>query len=47
MPTSVMRKPATISVRCERLLANRSAPKDEMSTPSVAAVKTTPVPMAL
>ena len=47
MPASVMRKPATISVRCERLLANRSAANDETRTPNVAAVKTTPVPIAL
>ena len=36
-----------ISARCENLLASRCAPKDETSSPTVAAVKTTPVPIAL
>ena len=43
----VTTKPVTISVFCERRLANRSAASDETRTPSVAAVKMTPVSMAL
>ena len=46
IPATVTTKPAMISVLCERRLANRSAPSDEASTPSVAAVKMTPVSMA-
>ncbi len=34
-------------VRCENFLASRAAANDETSTPTVAAVKTTPVPIAL
>ncbi len=40
-------KPATISVRCAYLFASRCAAKDETRMPTVAAVKTTPVPIAL
>ena len=47
IPTSVITKPATIRVFCVRRLANRSAPKDEIKMPAVAAVKMTPVLMAL
>ena len=47
MPARVTRKPATISVRCEYRFASRAAAKDERRTPTVAAVKTTPVPIAL
>ena len=36
-----------ISVRCGRRLASRSAASDETRTPTVAAVKMTPVSMAL
>src|SRR5436190_6843888 len=37
-PTRLITKPTTISVRCARRLANRSAPSDESRTPTVAAV---------
>ena len=47
IPARVTTKPATISVRCENLFARRAAAKDETRTPTVAAVKTTPVPIAL
>ena len=36
-----------MSVRCENFLASRCAANDETRTPTVAAVKTTPVPIAL
>ena len=39
--------PAVIKVFCERRLANRSAPRDDVRTPTVAAVKMTPVSIAL
>src|SRR5215216_2278810 len=47
MPATVVTKPTTIKVFCVRRLANRSAPKDVSRTPSVAAVKMTPVSIAL
>ena len=47
MPTMVTTKPATIRVRCARRLARRSAASDDSSTPTVAAVKMTPVSIAL
>jgi hypothetical protein len=47
MPAAVTTKPAMISVLCGRRVARRSAASDENSTPSVAAVKMTPVSMAL
>ena len=47
IPATVVTKPATINVFCVRLLTNRSAPNDVISTPSVAAVKITPVSIAL
>jgi hypothetical protein len=43
MPPIVTRKPAMIRVRWERRLANRSAPSDDASRPTVAAVMITPV----
>ena len=45
-PATVMTNPATISVLCGRRFAKRSAASDETSTPSVAAVKMTPVSIA-
>ena len=47
IPATVTTKPAMIRVFCERRLASRSAASDETRTPSVAAVKMTPVSMAL
>jgi hypothetical protein len=47
MPASVVMNPATISVRCGCRLASRSAASDENRIPPVAAVKITPVSMAL
>ena len=47
MPTIVTTKPATISVRCAYRLASRSAASDETRMPTVAAVKITPVWIAL
>lgn len=43
IPAIVTTKPARIRVRCEYVLASRSAASDETRTPTVAAVKTTPV----
>jgi hypothetical protein len=47
MPAIVRTNPARIRVRCERRLASRSAASEETRRPSVAAVKITPVWMAL
>ena len=47
MPAIVVTKPARISVRCARRLANRSAASEDSRMPTVAAVKITPVSMAL
>ena len=47
MPTRVTTKPAMISVRCAYRFASRCAAKDERRMPTVAAVKTTPVWIAL
>jgi hypothetical protein len=47
IPMIVVMKPAMISVRWGRRLANRSAPRDESRIPAVAAVKMTPVWIAL
>ena len=47
IPARVTTKPATISVFCGNRLASRSAARDETRMPSVAAVKTTPVLIAL
>ena len=47
IPAMTSTKPATMSVRCLRRLANRCAPNDESRTPIVAEVKTTPVRIAL
>ena len=46
MPAMVMVKPARMRVRCARHLARRSAATDDTSSPTVAAVKITPVWMA-
>jgi hypothetical protein len=46
-PAIVVMKPAMISVRCAYLLASRSAASDDSKMPPVAAVKITPVWMAL
>src|SRR3954470_5376564 len=43
MPTMVVTNPAMIRVRWARRFANRSAPRDEINMPAVAAVKMTPV----
>ena len=43
----VTTNPATIRVFCARRLAKRSAASDEARTPTVAAVKITPVSIAL
>ena len=47
IPAMVTTKPAMIRVFCARRLASRSAASDETRTPTVAAVKMTPVSMAL
>ena len=47
IPTAVPTNPAAISVFCWRRPARRSAASDETSTPTVAAVKITPVLIAL
>ena len=47
IPAIVMTKPAMIRVRCGRRFASRSAASDETRMPTVAAVKITPVSMAL
>ena len=47
MPAIVVTKPAMISVRCARRRASRSAASDDARIPPVAAVKITPVWMAL
>src|SRR6476661_3785808 len=47
IPARVTTNPETMRVRCENFFASRAAAKDETSTPTVAAVNTTPVPMAL
>ena len=47
IPARVTRKPATISVRCENFFASRCRGEGRDQTPTVAAVKTTPVPIAL
>ena len=47
MPTMVMTKPTVMRVRCGRRLARRSAASDDTSMPTVAAVKMTPVWIAL
>ncbi|MBB5786713.1 hypothetical protein HD601_001288 [Jiangella mangrovi] len=46
MPPMVSAKPATMSVRCDRRCASRSAASDDASRPAVAAVKITPVSIA-
>jgi hypothetical protein len=47
MPAKVTTKPVRINVFCACLFANRSAPRDEAKRPSVAAVKISPVSIAL
>ena len=47
IPTIVATKPAMMSVRCAYFLASRSAASDDTRMPPVAAVKITPVWMAL
>ena len=47
IPATVTTKPATISDRCAYRLASRSAAREETRMPSVAAVKITPVSIAL
>lgn len=47
IPAIEATKPAMISVRCEYFLARRSAASDDTKMPPVAAVKITPVSMAL
>jgi hypothetical protein len=47
IPAMVTTKPAMNRVFCGRRFASRSAASDETSTPTVAAVNTTPVWMAL
>ena len=47
MPARVTTKPAMISVRCANRFASRCWAKDERRMPTVAAVKTTPVWIAL
>jgi hypothetical protein len=47
IPAIVTTKPAMIRVFCGRRLASRSAASDETRTPTVAAVKMTPVSIAL
>ena len=46
MPTIVRTKPAMMRLRWARRFANRSAPSDVRSRPTVAAVKITPVSIA-
>ncbi len=46
IPAAVTTNPAMTRVRCGRRLASRSAASDEPSTPTVVAVKMTPVWMA-
>ena len=46
-PAIVVMKPAVTSVRCAYFLASRSAASDDTKMPPVAAVKITPVWMAL
>ena len=47
MPAIVTTKPTTISVRCGEPRGERLAASDETRMPSVAAVKITPVLIAL
>ena len=47
MPTIVTTKPAMMRVRWACRFASRSAPSDDSSRPTVAAVKITPVSIAL
>ena len=47
IPAMVSTKPAMIRVRWARRCAKRSAPSDDASRPTVAAVKITPVSIAL
>ena len=47
MPTIVVTKPTRMSVRCWNRLARRPAASDDSRMPTVAAVKITPVWMAL
>ena len=47
IPARAPTNPATINDFCLRRLAKRSAPMDVISTPTVAAVKMTPVSIAL
>ena len=47
IPAMVTTKPVTIRVFCGNRLASRSAAREEARMPSVAAVKTTPVLIAL
>ena len=47
IPQSVTMNPAMIRLRCGCFLASRSAAREEMRIPAVAAVKITPVWIAL
>src|SRR5512132_166755 len=47
IPAIAVTKPTKMSVRCAYFLANRSAASDDAKMPAVAAVKITPVWMAL